>query len=335
MVSARSGGGREAIPSLRSRPGTQVHGGWQARRIVQCPAGVRAFRPGCGRRAGALTPSLSLLTTTPVTEPARFDPASGIVGSVDDWEVVGHPLYGPFQKLARAKAHFDVLRPEVEGFIESEPYRWWTEYVDYESGLREYAVSAEVLEDPPRRWGLILGDVVQNLRASLDHLVWAIADRELRDATTSFPIEIDKAGWRGRGRKRVEAVAGAALELIERVQPFHLGDAAKSHPLAVLQALSNIDKHRTLLPVGLVRRHEFVAGYGEFRVKEFTYLAPEDGDPFGDEVMRFTTEGEPDDSVNMKAYLSFHVAVEGRSLDDIEGIFMFVGGEILNAFDRS
>jgi hypothetical protein len=53
------------------------------------------------------------------------------------------------------------------------------------AGRREYTVFAEITEEPPIELGLIAGDVIQNLRAALDQLVWGISASDKRGRRTS------------------------------------------------------------------------------------------------------------------------------------------------------
>lgn len=248
--------------------------------------------------------------------------------------VTGHPLYGPYRKVRWAKEHFDRLRGEVEAFTDREPYGWRTEFEDYANEEREYTVYAEVHEEPDFRWGLMAGDVIQNLRASLDQLVWGISNPDVRDHRTSFPIYTTEAAFKANAPERIAGVSDPARALIKGSQPYHWKTGADEHPLAILKALSNLDKHRTLLPVAFARRHEYVAGYGAWKVARFTYVTS--GSIYdGAEVMRFITKGEPPEEVKVSAYVSFDVSIEGRMLRDIESIFQFVGANVLSAFDRS
>lgn len=83
-------------------------------------------------------------------------------------EFAGHPLRGPLLKLERAKKHFAELKEKSEAFLADEPYDWRMEGQAFPDGRREYTVFASVEAEPPIELGLIAGDVVQNLRASLD-----------------------------------------------------------------------------------------------------------------------------------------------------------------------
>jgi len=244
-----------------------------------------------------------------------------------------HPLQGPLLKVGRAKEHFDVLRRESEEFMADDPVEWQTEYDDREDGLREYVVSASLEEDPPIELGLITGDVVQNLRAALDQLVWGISDREKRGRRTAFPIFLSESAYRDNAEPLIEGVTGEGREQIEKWQPFQWGERAADHPLAILRSLSNTDKHRTLLPVAVARRRESVAGYGEWKMEEFTsHRTVIDFDER--RIMTFATSGEPPERSTVNAYLTFELTIEGRALVEIESIFYYVGTDVLGWFDR-
>ena len=249
-------------------------------------------------------------------------------------EPIDHPLEGPYLKVGRAKEHFDALRREVTAFDGREPYERWLEYEDYTDEVREYTVFAVVEEEPPSRLGVIAGDVIQNLRSALDHLVWAYTGPGLRGTDTGFPIVARPRNFEASAAKRIPGVSEAVRALIERSQPYHWGSARRDHPLFILKNLSNIDKHRTLLPVALARRNEYVTRPGSVEVFDLTVIPTRVvQDPT--EVMTFVTRGEPPDEVNVEAYLTFEVTFEGRTLRDFESIFEFIGLSILDQFDRS
>jgi len=250
-------------------------------------------------------------------------------------EFAGHPLRGPLLKLGRAKEHFAVLRQECEDFIGDEPWDWRTEYATLEDGLREYTVYASVEWEPPIELGLIAGDVVQNLRAALDQLIWGNSERDKRDRRTAFPIYLTEEDYREYAPPKIRGIQEQGRDFIEQWQPFQLDERAKAHPLAMLQELSNIDKHRTLLPVAVARRNEFVTGYGEWKIEEITYHQPSSAQLLEEAlVMTFTTSGEPPDRSTVDPYLTFELAVEGRTLQDFESMILYVGNDILGSFER-
>lgn len=76
-------------------------------------------------------------------------------------------------------------------------------------------------------------------------------------------------------------------------------------------------------------------GYGEWKIEELTYFDPPTSELLGEaEVMTFVTSGEPPDKWAVDAYLTFQVAIEGRTLSDIESMILYVQNEVLGSFDR-
>jgi hypothetical protein len=67
--------------------------------------------------------------------------------------------------------------------------------------------------------------------------------------STAFPIYTDERAFRNDGVTRIETISGDEHRLIERVQPFAASEVPNPDPLAILNRLSNADKHRLLVPV--------------------------------------------------------------------------------------
>jgi Tfp pilus assembly protein PilX len=75
-----------------------------------------------------------------------------------------------------------------------------------------------------------------------------------------FPISTDAERFRNARQRRIGGLPEAAQDAIESLQPFHASDPAV-HPLALLQELSNRDKHRFLRTVGAaVNKAEMTVG---------------------------------------------------------------------------
>jgi hypothetical protein len=79
-------------------------------------------------------------------------------------------------KLRRAEEHLDIFQSEaVASFaVESNRAGLSIEF-DAKSGYHIYRVATLPPEDLLLRFGLIIGDVVHNLRGALDHLAWQIS----------------------------------------------------------------------------------------------------------------------------------------------------------------
>jgi hypothetical protein len=74
-------------------------------------------------------------------------------------------------KVFRATQHFDSLKSELEGYFKGNPGKM----VRQPHTCEDEAIFLFVPEGPiPARFGLIVGDVLQNLRSSLDYLIWEL-----------------------------------------------------------------------------------------------------------------------------------------------------------------
>jgi len=143
-------------------------------------------------------------------------------------------------------------------FEHSGAYEFTVEHED--RGLFEvvYRCYGEERKPIPEEWDLLAGEAIQNLRASLDHAVWAAAERP--NSNTKFPIFTDSGRFESIGRGNIERVSEELRAIIEKRQPFKVApQAPEREPLEVLRLLSNQDKHRTLTTVASAVGNEHVA----------------------------------------------------------------------------
>lgn len=169
-------------------------------------------------------------------------------------------LIGIKAKLKWADVHLDQLKAD---FFRSpkDPANRISFHVD-EDGLHASIHARE----PALEWGLMAGNVIHHVRASLDHLVYQLALQHPRKVAAyvraggernlsrvlHFPIyekQTDfNANWKVRDLKKI--LSKREFAAIESAQPYKGRKApAREHFLFVLNALDNIDKHRTLLVI--------------------------------------------------------------------------------------
>jgi hypothetical protein len=146
-------------------------------------------------------------------------------------------------KLARAEEHLAALNTEAATFLNSGPYDLVTAR---DAGIWSSRV---VYHKPaPNQLIMLIGDVLSNLRAALDHLAWGLAGRHA-DKRTEFPIFIDHARFHGSGRasgiSKMHDMPVPAQDIIESMQPYH-GSLPEMESLWLLQQLNNEDKHHAL-----------------------------------------------------------------------------------------
>lgn len=161
-------------------------------------------------------------------------------------------------KWARAVEHQKALAGSTREWQAERPYRY--ERTDNCSDRYDACVRMEWrlrLEKPyPERWSVLVGDAVTNLRAALDHALWAAvvthSGQPSKPHAVQFPIASTRQKFVELARRLSGTVSEAALGIVEAVQPFHGGSAAHTAPLEVLRWLSNVDKHRAVHIVGRV-----------------------------------------------------------------------------------
>jgi hypothetical protein len=152
-------------------------------------------------------------------------------------------------KLDRADEHLLVFNEEVPRYLESEPFE---PRATLDLERCRYGIRLHVSEQPPRRWAAIAGDFIQNTRAALDHLVWALVvhNGEKPERQNQFPILDEEPATKRALQAWDRSLAGVSEQARERIalaQPYQRPDDPKHHVLYGLREMSNTDKHRTLL----------------------------------------------------------------------------------------
>jgi hypothetical protein len=240
-------------------------------------------------------------------------------------------LAGPIAKLDRAKTHFQALNRSLGAFKRSKTHDFVVTKFDPDTG--EKVVHLKILKEPKNpEWGLLLGDMVHNLRSALDHLVWQLVllNGEKPRRQNQFPIIRTKAEyWEATGNRSESArdrmLVGVSEDhraFIDLVQPFNARNVPEGTSLAVLSWLSNADKHR-VVHAGFVLTEEPAP-----ELFDITTLHPTDSPVHvdvsmswgelkdGAEIMRFRPN-PPGAHVNMNAVIPTYIAFrEGdRQLD--------------------
>jgi len=153
--------------------------------------------------------------------------------------------------IKRAHNQIQALNAEIRTFLSSHPYEVT---MDRDLDTGEGVLRLKVLRDPPSLWSAIVGEIIHDLRATLDHLVWGLTEIEQGAAPDplprisdwrhiEFPIFDDPDAFPKAGERRLWGVSDADRTLIESYQPYHRGDRLR---LWYLHELSRISKHRRL-----------------------------------------------------------------------------------------
>lgn len=198
-----------------------------------------------------------------------------------DFEVV-------IKRVKRAEEHRRALDQAIQRFIRGEPppipldiqqrlqakgrqppphmtKRPWSLVLESKPDLKVGDEAAVLLafdsSDHVVEWGIILGELVHNLRASLDNVAWiATVVYQGRKYHTSppprplpgkwrdiaFPIVVTPSDWPNQKDKHLWGVSPEAVQYFEEEQPYNTRQPA----LCILRELSNIDKHQWINLLG-------------------------------------------------------------------------------------
>jgi hypothetical protein len=150
----------------------------------------------------------------------------------------------PYSKIGWAERHLRSLDAATREFCTPAKAYTLSSYDDTEQ--KQYVFRMKV-NNIPAEICLMVGDAIYNIRAALDQTIWALARINGIPSHTQFPIvEVLTRKSLERFGSQVSGVPDEAFCEIKALQPYHRGDAFKSHPLWRLNELCNLDKHRRI-----------------------------------------------------------------------------------------
>lgn len=165
------------------------------------------------------------------------------------------PLASAYLKLIRAQEHLDPLVDEIRRWENSHPYRLIRET---DEDAAEYVAYGLLDTVPGDEWYGRFGDLIHNLHGVLDHAILGLSEffagRRLTDGearSVEFPVYTDPGKWEGfvaAGMPAIRFLPPAYREVVESNQPYRGPNdyIRTSHPMHVLHALWNLDKHRQI-----------------------------------------------------------------------------------------
>lgn len=154
-------------------------------------------------------------------------------------------LLGAWRRHARANEHLtnlDTLITQIRQLCEQGVLA----ENDPETGE---LIPSEIILSPLRlNAGVLIGEIAGNLRASLDYLVYVLAENDSGSPQrgTQFPIEDTPQGFTGRSPKLLVGVSDEHVAVIRQFQPYKGCEWT-----GILRDLDNAAKHREVLSVGV------------------------------------------------------------------------------------
>jgi hypothetical protein len=238
-------------------------------------------------------------------------------------------LDGIYTKMVRAYQHLDALNDAVKRFTMSRPHVPVVEPDDDPDWIR----ISVVLKDHAPDIAAISGELVQSLRHALDHLAWQLVlDARAKPRMggfkpTQFPIFTKPK--RDRNGRRIPArifpgVSKEAAAFVDWIQPCTpRPDLSpfdpKTHHLAVLNELSNEDKHRTFHTVlAHIADPYLFFQVGDRRIDIERWRGNHKCDAPLTRVRKSDIPAEPNVKVGLTATAKIAIEVRGGSIVPIE-----------------
>lgn len=168
---------------------------------------------------------------------------------------------GPRQKLRRANIHLNAFKRSLKRFNDRKPYELSSKVVHQDDG--SYGTIYVNRCDPvPDSMALIVGDICNNLRSVLDHILWQLwlKVNSAFDKNVTFPICADSNRFRAEATKLIKDLPAEQRALIASVQPYSRGNDL----LSVLRELNNADKHRLITIVQAAAQYTQIGISGPF-----------------------------------------------------------------------
>lgn len=183
------------------------------------------------------------------------------------------------RKIGRANHHLLEFEKSAKSFFDKHP--WHVAMLPERRGKRFVIPTGERRSFPDRTFSLIIGDIVHNLRTSLDYILAACATAQgnMIDQT-EFPFGRSKSDILPRMRRRVQPAGAIAEKLVLAARPYRRGNKL----LWAMAELDRQDKHRLVVPTSCLTRVAITAGgwnglppttiFGEFRDGKGAFVEP-------------------------------------------------------------
>lgn len=168
-----------------------------------------------------------------------------------------HPLDGAYKRVKRAEEHLadldiqiNILSQEMKESIvtNSQPSPF-----PVPEGYKRETIETFKIKIPkvPDIVGILIGEIVYNLRSALDYLVYELArlDSGTIQQRTQFSIEDTKDIFWGRHLCNLKGLSDKHIAVIELLQPYSGCNWTK-----LIRDLSDPDKHRKLTIITNIAR---------------------------------------------------------------------------------
>jgi hypothetical protein len=110
----------------------------------------------------------------------------------------------------------------------------------------------------PLDFSALVGDIIQNLRSTLDHLAWHLVQsspvtQKARSTDIYFPIFETASEYRTGKMRKIQGMTDAAIQAVDAIEPYYRPDVlpgiGNGVALFWLHELNKLDKHCLLIPI--------------------------------------------------------------------------------------
>lgn len=172
---------------------------------------------------------------------------------------MSHPLDGAFARVERATSHIQELERVIAKFSKATEKAFVRQEQTHGRKLRDGQYTVRIRSDAitgqvPLPAAVVVGEVIYNLRAALDYLIFELAwkDSGVEQKGTQFPIQPKRCakppdaryGFSEKSMERLTGLSDSHIAAVEKLQPY-----AGCAWTKTLSDISNPDKHRRLTAV--------------------------------------------------------------------------------------
>lgn len=150
-------------------------------------------------------------------------------------------------RLVRAHKHFKELESECDRLIANDPNSAVSFIVELDEEMGDLRVRLRFPEAFPLELGLIVGEILHHLRASLDNLAWqlVVANGGTPGPNTKFPIFKSESKFDSAAAGFTKGMSRPVQTKIKGLQPFNAWPEHPTHStLWKIHELDIINKHR-------------------------------------------------------------------------------------------
>jgi hypothetical protein len=174
------------------------------------------------------------------------------------------PFESSLRKIARAETHLADLKRKVRAICQPNLYERFSEPDPEMPGWTVHKV--RLSRQVPGDFSEIAGDIVDNLRAALDHAVYAVAAAGgcAHPKHAYFPFARDRNDLEAKLKGRCKDVPEEIWPLFRKLKPYRGGNGA----LWALNLVCGTNKHAILIPglAAVICGGMNVEGIGEIRL---------------------------------------------------------------------